>query len=81
MPTLNALYDDGELREQVPLLALAKTALKNTKPRPVSPYYSDMSLEMADQFNACLKGNQSPEVTGRDLQTRLEEFIRQGEQA
>jgi hypothetical protein len=40
-----------------------------------------MSLEMADQFNACLKGDQSPEDTGRALQTRLEEFIRQGGQA
>jgi multiple sugar transport system substrate-binding protein len=81
LPTLGALYDDGDLREQVPLLALAKTALRNTKPRPVSPYYSDMSLEMAEQFNACLKGDQSPKETGRNLQTRLEEFIRQGEQA
>jgi hypothetical protein len=36
---------------------------------------------MADQFNACLKGDQSPEDTGRALQQRLEEFIRQGGQA
>ena len=81
LPTLNALYDDEGLRERVPLLALARSALQHTKPRPVSPYYSDMSLEMADQFNACLKGDQSPEDTGRALQTRLEEFIRQGGQA
>ena len=81
LPTLNALYEDQGLRERVPLLALARSALQHTKPRPVSPYYSDMSLEMADQFNACLKGDQSPEDTGRALQTRLEEFIRQGGQA
>jgi hypothetical protein len=40
-----------------------------------------MSLEMADQFNACLRGDQTPEETGQALQTSLEEFIRQGEQA
>jgi multiple sugar transport system substrate-binding protein len=81
LPTLNALYEDEGLRERVPMLALARSALQHTKPRPVSPYYSDMSLEMADQFNACLKGDQSPEDTGSALQTRLEEFIRQGGQA
>jgi multiple sugar transport system substrate-binding protein len=81
LPTLAALYDDGDLREEVPMLALAESALRNTKPRPVSPYYSDISLEMAEQFNACLKGEQSPEVTGRALRVSLEDFIRQGEQA
>jgi multiple sugar transport system substrate-binding protein len=81
LPTLSALYDDRELRESVPVIALAQEALRNTRPRPVSPYYSDMSLEMAEQFNACLKGDQSPEETGSSLQSSLEEFIRQGEQA
>ena len=81
LPTLNALYEDQDLQEKVPLISLAKGALRNTRPRPVSPYYSDMSLEMADQFNACLNGDQSPEETGRGLQSKLEEFIRQGEQA
>jgi multiple sugar transport system substrate-binding protein len=81
LPTLKALYDDQDLRERVPLIALAKSALRNTKPRPVSPYYSDMPLEMADQFNACLNGNQSPDETGRALQNSLEAFIRQGERA
>lgn len=81
LPTLSVLYDDQDLQDKVPLISLAKEALKHTRPRPVSPYYSDMSLEMADQFNACLNGNQSPEETGRGLQGKLEEFIRQGEQA
>jgi multiple sugar transport system substrate-binding protein len=35
---------------------LGREALENARPRPVSQYYSDMSLAMADQFNAALKG-------------------------
>lgn len=80
LPTLNALYEDQALQEKVPIISLAREALKHTRPRPVSPYYSDMSLEMADQFNSCLNGDQTPEETGRNLQSRMEEFIKQGEQ-
>ena len=35
---------------------MGREAIENTRPRPISPYYSDMSLEMARQFNAALKG-------------------------
>ncbi len=37
-------------------MMLGKKALQTVRPRPVSPYYSDMFLEMAEQFNAILAG-------------------------
>src|SRR5829696_1886384 len=48
LPTISDLYDDPEIQNSVPVVALAKQALQHTRPRPVSPYYSDMSLEMQD---------------------------------
>src|ERR671916_2485507 len=60
LPTRSELYDDPEIQESVPVVALARTALQHTLPRPVTPYYSDMSLEMQDQFNASLSVNVSP---------------------
>lgn len=80
MPTLKAIYDDPEIRESVPLVTLAKQALQHTRPRPVSPYYSDMSLEMAEQFNASLNGEVPPEQAAQDLRTQLESFIEQGQE-
>ena len=80
LPTLTALYDDPEIRESVPVVPLAKVALQHTKPRPVSPYYSDMSLEMAEQFNASLTGEISPEEAAQNLQRALESFIEQGQE-
>jgi multiple sugar transport system substrate-binding protein len=79
LPTRSNLYDDPEIQKSVPVVALARTALQHTLPRPVTPYYSDMSLEMQDQFNASLVGNMSPEEAARTLKVSLEDFIRQGQ--
>jgi multiple sugar transport system substrate-binding protein len=81
LPTRSALYDDPEIQDSVPVVALAKEALQHTRPRPVSPYYSDMSLEMQDQFNASLKGDTTPEETARTLKSELENIIQQGQEA
>jgi multiple sugar transport system substrate-binding protein len=80
LPTRTALYSDPEIREKVPVVPLAEEALQHTRPRPVSPYYSDMSLEMAEQFNASLSGDISPEEAARTLKEQLERFIKEGQQ-
>jgi multiple sugar transport system substrate-binding protein len=51
-------------------------ALANARPRPVSPYYSDMSLEMAEQFNAALK-DVPVERALNNLQRSLQEIVDQ----
>ena len=81
LPTLSALYDDPEIQDTVPVVALAKVALQHTRPRPVSPYYSDMSLAMQEQFNASLKGDITPEEAARTLKSELERIIQQGQEA
>ncbi len=78
LPTRASLYSDQEIREKVPVVALGEEALKNARSRPVSPYYSDMSLEMAEQFNASLKGEVSPEEAVKSLQGSLTEIIEAG---
>ena len=65
----------------MPVVALAKEALQHTRPRPVSPYYSDMSLEMAEQFNASLSGDTPPEEAARTLKRELESIIQQSQES
>ena len=79
LPTISDLYDDPEIQDSVPVVALAKEALQHTRPRPVSPYYSDMSLEMQDQFHASLRGDTTPEEAARMLKSELENIIQQGQ--
>jgi multiple sugar transport system substrate-binding protein len=81
LPTISDLYDDPEIQDSVPVVALAKEALQHTLPRPVSPYYSDMSLEMAEQFNASLTGDLTPEEAARTLKEALESIIQQGQES
>ena len=78
IPVLKSSYEDQELLRKVPIMALGKQALQTVRPRPVSPYYSDMSLAMAEQFNTILAGETSPPQGAKTLQSDLEKVIEQG---
>ena len=78
LPTLDTLYDDREIREEIPVVALSKVALHNARPRPVSPYYSQMSREMAQHFNSVLMGATSPGEAVETLQSELQQIIEEG---
>ena len=78
LPTLKGLYEDEEVLEKLAVARLGREVLENARPRPVSPYYSDMSLAMAEQFNAALKGEVPVEVALENLQRELQEIVDQG---
>ncbi len=77
LPTRKSLYEDREVLDKVPVAALGKESLENTRPRPVSPYYSDMSLAMAEKFNAHLNGEVPVERALGELQTELQNIVDQ----
>jgi multiple sugar transport system substrate-binding protein len=75
LPTLKSLYRDPEINESVVSVRVGGEALKSGRPRPVSPVYSDMSLEMAEQFSLSLKGDISPAEAVANLQSSLQEIV------
>ena len=77
LPTRADLLEDPDIKK-IPVVAQGSPAIENTHARPVSPYYSDMSLEMQEQFNASLKGDISPEEAVKTLQEDLERIIEAG---
>jgi multiple sugar transport system substrate-binding protein len=77
LPTRKALYDDPEVLEALPMIAQAKEALLNVRPRPVSGHYSEMSRAMALQFNNVLRGATSPEAAVETLHSELQQTIEQ----
>ncbi len=82
LPPRRSLYEDQELLQKVPIAKLGTDAIiENSTPRPVSPYYSDISLELAKQYNAALAGEVSPEQAVNTLQTQLQEIVEQGQAA
>jgi multiple sugar transport system substrate-binding protein len=80
LPTLESLYEDDEVLETVPILALGKEAIQNARPRPASPSYDEMSLEMSKQFNALLTGASSPEEVASTLQNQLANIVEEVEE-
>jgi ABC-type glycerol-3-phosphate transport system substrate-binding protein len=79
LPTLKELYDDEEILEAVPVARLGREAIQSARPRPLSPYYSDMSLRMAEQFSASLQGEIPPEQAVENLQQSLQEIVDLGQ--
>jgi multiple sugar transport system substrate-binding protein len=57
------------------VISSGKEAIENVRSRPVSPFYSDMSLMMAEQFNALLEGSTSPEEATEKLGRDLKEIV------
>ena len=79
LPTRKELYEDPEVLEKVRVAELGQEAIQNTRPRPISPYYSDMSLRMSAQFARSLKGEAPPAEVLGTLRENLEEIISQGQ--
>jgi multiple sugar transport system substrate-binding protein len=78
-PTRTALYEDQEVREALPYLESAGEAFETARPRPVSPVYSDMSLEMAEGFNRVLTGDSEPAEAAETMQGALENIVQQAQ--
>jgi multiple sugar transport system substrate-binding protein len=82
LPTRESLYDEPKVTDKVPVARLGKEAIiQNSEARPVSPYYSDVSLELAAGFNSALAGDTSPDETVQTLQEEIQSIVEQGEQA
>ena len=80
LPTQKSLYEDPEVLEALPVAKLGQEVLfKNARPRPVTEFYGDMSLEMAEQFNAALKGEVSPQEAVDTLQKSLSSIMQQAD--
>lgn len=80
LPPRKALYEDDELLKKQPAVALAKEVVDKAKPRPQHPFYSDMSLAMAQRFNDVIKGQTDPGDAAKELGDELGRIARAGQE-
>jgi multiple sugar transport system substrate-binding protein len=67
-----AILEDPEVQEATPVVGLAKDVLlDNATSRPVTEYYGDLALELAEQFNNALTGDTSPQQATETLQKSI----------
>ena len=64
--------------EGLPVAKLGREALESAWPWPVLPNYSDMSLVMAERFNASLKVDKPVGQALRELQAELQNIVDRG---
>ena len=69
-----AAYDDPAVREAFPMADLIRESIDEAAPRPVSPYYGDISASVQRTWHPAtsVSAPDTPEATDRYLQDVLE---------
>jgi len=72
IPGRKSLFEDKQLLKEQPVMELGRSSFESTRPRPsANPFYSDMSLDMAQAFTGTIKGDLEPEQATRTLNNKL----------
>jgi multiple sugar transport system substrate-binding protein len=77
-PAWTSLYEDPDLVKKFAHLPVLKEGLLAAKPRPVTPYYQEVTSAIQEAAYAALQGQKSPDQAVNDLTTKLNEIGAQG---
>lgn len=78
LPTLESLYEDQEILNQVPVIQQVGDIVRNdARSRPVTPYYSVISRRLATGFHEVLTGEVEPQQETERLQQELRNIVQQ----
>lgn len=76
-PVLASLYEDPKLIEQFGYLPTLKKSIATAEPRPVTPYYNEISLAIQEHSYAALQGEKSVDQAITDMEVELKRIIAQ----
>ena len=76
IPVRSALYEDAEVLAANPHFAQFYDVIVNARPRPVTPFYSEVSELIRSTMNAFLAGSLSEEEALAQMQVGLEDILR-----
>jgi multiple sugar transport system substrate-binding protein len=77
-PAWTDLYNDPELVKKYAHLPILLEGLQQAKPRPVTPYYQEVTSAIQEDAYAALQGQKSPDQAVTDLTTKLNEIAQGG---
>lgn len=75
LPTLRKLYEDERLLRKAPVVDFARQVIQNTRIRPITPKYMELSPDIAWTFNEVLKGNLNPTEAVETMQGQMEDVL------
>lgn len=71
-PGRRDVYEDPEVLERMPHFRKLRTAFENARPRPIVPYYSQLSEILQRHLNAALSGKSPPAEALATAQTQMQ---------
>jgi multiple sugar transport system substrate-binding protein len=77
-PAWPSLYDDPELVKKFAFLPTLKKGMEVAKPRPLTPYYQEVTTAIQEDAYAALQGQKSPDQAINDMTSKLNEIAKQG---
>lgn len=78
LPARSAVFDDAKVKAAYPYVDRLTPAFASLKPRPVTPYYSQMSADaLQPNFGAAMTRQKSPEQAIKDMTSALKQILSQ----
>jgi multiple sugar transport system substrate-binding protein len=77
-PAWADLYQDPDMVKKFPYLPTLKEGLLQAKPRPVTPYYQEVTTAIQEEAYAALQGQKPPDQAVNDLTQKLNQIAAQG---
>jgi multiple sugar transport system substrate-binding protein len=74
-PPLEAAYDDPHVRRALPYVDELHSAVRQAKPRPVTPVYQQISSAISQNVNLALSGQQSPQDALRKAEDQIDQAL------
>jgi multiple sugar transport system substrate-binding protein len=73
-----AVFDDPDIQKKYPYAKLAQTSLDNLKPRPVTPFWAQMSSDAVQpEFGLAFSNKVSAQQAIKDMSDKMRQIIKQ----
>jgi multiple sugar transport system substrate-binding protein len=79
LPARPAVFDDPDIQKKYPYAKQAQASFDNLKPRPVTPFYPQMSSDaIQPAFGQAMAQQIKPDVAIKQMADKMREIIKKG---
>lgn len=77
LPSRPAVFDDPQIQAKYPYAKSAQASFANLKPRPVTPFYGQMSADaIQPNFGAVMAKQKSPQQAIKDMADKMRQILK-----
>ena len=79
LPARQAVFDDPEIQKKYPYAKAAQASFENLKPRPVTPFYPEMSSQaIQPAFGQAMARQITPDQAIKQMADKMRQIIKKG---